>query len=194
MFHFIKGRIAEQLPGIIVLENSGIGYEIRVPERSQAYVAKIGEELSLYTAMIVREDEINLYGFTEKNALMAFRRLMTVGGVGAKAAMSILSVLSVSELHKAIAFEDISALTRANGIGKKTAQRIVLELKDKIETLDVGFELADAELISGGAKEEAVAALMTLGYTKTEAMTAMTGITDTDLSVEDLIRRALTNR
>ncbi len=194
MFNYIKGRVAELQPGAVVLENGGIGFEIRVPDNSVVYMASPGEELRLYIAMIVREDEVNLYGFPEKNALAAFRRLMTVGGVGAKAALSVLSVFSVAELHQAIAFEDIAALTRANGVGKKTAQRIVLELKDKIDALEGVISLPEIDAASGNAREEAVNALMSLGYTKTEAMTAMTGITEPGLSVEEYIKRALTQR
>ncbi len=194
MLHFIKGRIAEVLPGLAVLENGGIGYELHIPDNSAVYLAKPGDEIRFYTAMIVREDDISLYGFTERESLTLFRKLMTVSGVGAKAALAVLSAMPLAELNKAIVFEDVAALTRANGIGKKTAQRIVLDLKDKIDTVDTGFSVPDGEIVAGSAKDEAVSALIYLGYTKSEAMTALVGITDPDLTAEEYIRKALSNR
>lgn len=194
MLHFIKGRIAEVLPGLAVLENGGIGYELHIPDNSAAYLAKPGDEIRFYTAMIVREDDISLYGFTERESLTLFRKLMTVSGVGAKAALAVLSAMPLAELNKAIVFEDVAALTRANGIGKKTAQRIVLDLKDKIDTVDTGFSVPDGGIVAGSAKDEAVSALIYLGYTKSEAMTALVGITDPDLTAEEYIRKALSNR
>lgn len=194
MLHFIKGRIAEVLPGLAVLENGGIGYELHIPDNSAAYLAKPGDEIRFYTAMIVREDDISLYGFTERESLTLFRKLITVSGVGAKAALAVLSAMPLAELNRAIVFEDVAALTRANGIGKKTAQRIVLELKDKIDTVDTGFSVPDGGIVAGSAKDEAVSALIYLGYTKSEAMTALVGITDPDLTAEEYIRKALSNR
>ncbi len=194
MLHYIKGRIAEVLPGLAVLENNGIGYELHIPENSAAYLAKPGDEMRFYTAMIVREDDISLYGFAERESLSLFRKLMTVSGVGAKAALAVLSAMPLTELNRAIVFEDVAALTRANGIGKKTAQRIVLELKDKIDAADAGAAVPETEIAAGSAKEEAVSALIYLGYTKSEAMTALVGITDPDLTAEEYIRKALAHR
>ena len=194
MFHYIKGRIAEVLPGLAVLENDGIGYELHIPENSAAYLAKIGEEMRFYTAMIVREDDISLYGFTDRDALSMFRKLITVSGVGAKAALAVLSAMPLSELSRAIVFEDVAALTRANGIGKKTAQRIVLELKEKIDVTETGVSAPDTDIAAGSAKEEAINALIYLGYTKSEAMTAMIGINDPELTAEEYIKKALAHK
>jgi Holliday junction DNA helicase RuvA len=194
MLHYIKGRIAEVLPGMAVLENAGIGYELHIPENSAAFLAKPGDEMRFFTAMIVREDDISLYGFTDRDSLIMFRRLMTVSGVGAKAALAILSAMPLSELTRAIVFEDVPMLTRANGIGKKTAQRIVLELKDKIGAADSITAPADTDVAPGSAKEEALGALVALGYTRSEAMTAMIGITEPGLTAEEYIRKALTRR
>lgn len=194
MYHYIKGRIAEVLPGMAVLESGGIGYELRIPDNSAAFLAKPGDEMRFFTAMIVREDDISLYGFTERESLTVFRKLMTVSGVGAKAALSVLSSMPLSELNRAIAFEDVAILTRANGIGKKTAQRIILELKDKIGIPESMAALGDTEVAAGSAKEEAIGALIALGYTKSEAMTALIGITEPGLTAEEYIRKALTGR
>lgn len=192
MIHYIRGKLTEILPGLAVIENNGIGYEVFVPENSSVYLAKPGDEIRLYTAMIVREDDISLYGFSEKDSLSMFGKLMTVSGVGAKAALSVLSAMPFSELNRAIAFEDVAKLTTAKGIGKKTAQRIVLDLKDKIGSFDSAADFGvGGDVVFGTAKEEAVAALVTLGYSKSEATMAMIGITEPDLTAEDYIKKAL---
>ena len=134
MIHYLKGVVTAAEQGMLVLEASGIGYEINVPDGCEALLSLgTGEIVTVYTAMIVREDDVNLYGFSDKESLAMFRLLMTVSGVGAKAALSILSALPVGQLAQAIVYEDAAALTKANGIGKKTAQRVVLDLRDKVD-------------------------------------------------------------
>jgi len=196
MLHYIKGIITETMPGMVCIENQGIGFEVNVPDGSGAFLAKPGEQMTLYTAMLVREDDISLYGFTDRESLAFFRVLMTVSGVGAKAALSILSALPVRELKKAIMFEDVSAITKAQGVGKKIAQRVVLELKDKIDPADTGFDsyVPEKSIAPGSARDEALSALMSLGYTRTEAMSAMAVVTEEDLSAEEYIKRALRTR
>ena len=185
------------IPGGVVIENAGIGYEIHVPENSAVYLAKEGEEVMVYTAFIVREDDVSIYGFADRESLKLFRMLMTVNGVGAKAALSILSAFSANELQKAILFEDVNGLTKANGIGKKTAQRIVLELKDKVDATeaisngtDTKGAIAIADVKTEG-KAEAVNALIALGYSKSEAVDALSGIAEIDLTTEEYIKKAL---
>ncbi|MEA4986961.1 MAG: Holliday junction branch migration protein RuvA [Anaerovorax sp.] len=190
MLHYIKGSIAMKFPGGVVVENNGIGYEIYVPDNSTLYLASQGETVSVYTAMIVREDDISLYGFSDEEAIDLFRKFMTVSGVGAKAAMALLSAMPVGELKKAIAFEDANTLTKANGIGKKTAQRIVLELKEKIGGIS---EFGDAtEIVHGdNGRTEATNGLIALGYSKSEAVGAIASIEENNLSVEEYIKIAL---
>ncbi len=195
MIHYIKGVITETMPGKVIIENGGIGYEVCVPDNFAAYLKGENELTTLYTAMIVREDDVSLYGFADTGSLAMFNLLISVSGVGAKGALAVLSALNAGELKKAIAFEDTALITKANGIGKKTAQRIVLELKDKIGLPDdVPVSSASAIPIKGSAKEDAVNALMALGYSRTEAMSALLGINDEGLSTEEYIRRALRNR
>jgi Holliday junction DNA helicase RuvA len=194
MFHYIKGQLAMKFDGGVVIEAAGIGYEIFVPDNSSAYLAKDGDVLTLYTAMIVREDDVSLYGFSEKESLQMFRKLLTVSGVGAKAALAALSCMPIAELKKTIVFEDVKALTMANGIGKKIAERIILELKDKLGSM--GGDVADAikgtdMIMAADEKAEAANALMALGYTKAEAMTAMINIKDKGLSAEEYVKMAL---
>lgn len=190
MFHYIKGVIAMTFEGGVVIECNGIGYEVFVPDNSSAYLAGKEEKILLYTAMIVREDLVAIYGFSDKESLDLFRKLMTVSGIGAKAAMAILSAMPVGEVKKAIVFEDALTLTKANGIGKKSAQRIVLELKDK---LGVVAALPDAGLEAAGGNNriEAINGLISLGYSKSEAMEALAGVKDDGLTPEDYIKKAL---
>lgn len=196
MLHYIKGTLAIKSETGIVVDAGGLGYEISVPANSSVYLAKEGEEITVYTAMMVREDDISLYGFGEKAALDTFRKLITVSGVGAKAAISILSAMPLHEVHQAITLEDAKSLTRANGIGKKTAERIVLELKDKFGTLEDasmpgGFSAPEGTIDSGDNRTEAANALMALGYTRGEAINALAAVKEQDLTVEEYVKQAL---
>ena len=198
MLHYIRGTLAMNLESGIVVEAGGLGYEISVPANSSIYLSKEGAEITVFTAMIVREDDISLYGFGDKAALDTFHKLITVSGVGAKAAISILSAMPLSEVQQAIALEDAKALTRANGIGKKTAERIVLELKDKFGQLEAaampeGFACVGtgAAESAGDSRTEAANALIALGYTRGEAINALGAVKETDLTVEAYIKQAL---
>ena len=195
MLHYIKGTLAIKMASEIVVEAGGLGYEITVPANSSVYLAHEGDQVTVYTAMMVREDDVSLYGFGDKNELDTFRKLITVSGVGAKAAIAILSAMPLHEVHQAIVLEDAKSLTRANGIGKKTAERIVLELKDKfgsIETAAIpqGVEVK-AVSAESDARTEAVNALIALGYTKGEAVNVLATVQETDLTVEEYIKQAL---
>ena len=195
MLHYIKGILAMKMASEIVVEAGGLGYEITVPANSSVYLAHEGDQVTVYTAMMVREDDVSLYGFGDKNELDTFRKLITVSGVGAKAAIAILSAMPLNEVHQAIILEDAKSLTRANGIGKKTAERIVLELKDKFGSIEdaalpQGVEVAAVSAASDN-RTEAVNALLALGYTKGEAVNAMAMVKDADLTVEEYIKQAL---
>lgn len=194
----------------IIVENaSGIGFEIFIPAGSPLYRYGEGEEIMVYTSMAVKEDDISLYGFHNREALELFELLITVNGIGAKAAMAILSALSPEELRRAILFEDAKEISRANGVGKKTAERIILELKEKIGKMADGLngnvltaELGDGAggAGTGGAggegavvdnRVEAINALMALGYSKAEAFSAISQVPEDGLSCEDYIKKAL---
>ena len=190
MFHYIKGNITMKFESGVVIETNGIGYEVFVPDNSSVYLADSKETVLVYTAMIVREDDVSIYGFADKEALDLFRKLMTVNGVGAKAAMAILSCMPASEIKKAIVFDDAATLTKANGIGKKIAQRITLELKDKLGAVG-GLTEAAEKLVSDSGKTEAIDGLISLGYSRSEAVSALAGIGDDDLTTEEYMKRAL---
>lgn len=195
MLHYIKGRVADTFENGVVIENNGIGYELNVPSTSALYAALGGGEVTAYTAMIVREDNISLYGFDDRENLAVFRMLTTVSGIGAKAALAVLSALTSSEIKKAIVFNDPDTLAKAQGVGKKTAQRIVLELKDKVEASAFADGIETSGSPGGNALTgvtEAVSALVALGYSKSEASEAVasTGLED-GAEAEEYIKAAL---
>ncbi len=197
MIGFLRGILAEKGDGYIVVDVGGVGFYVNVPSNTSAYLKQEGEEVTVHTAMMVREDDISLYGFSGKSELDAFRRLITVSGVGAKAGIAILSAFTMEQLRQAIAFEDAKTLQKANGVGKKTAERIVLELKDKFAAPENAEPLpeggAENAAPAGGGRVEAVNALMALGYTRSEAMNALAAISEKDLTTEEYIKRALRN-
>lgn len=182
--------------GIVVETQSGLGLEVFLPANSPIYRYGEGETIKVYTSMIVKEDDISLYGFHNRENLEVFEKLITVSGVGAKGAMSLLGTLDSDELKRAIAFEDAKEISRANGIGKKTAERIILELKDKLgspmQPVSTG-QLASGTGISADSRTEAINALIALGYTKAEAFNAVASINDEGLSSEEYIKKALKN-
>lgn len=191
MFHYIKGNVTMRFDGGVVVETNGIGYEVFVPDNSSIYLSDSNDTVFVYTAMIVREDDVSIYGFSDKESLDLFKKLMTVSGVGAKAAMAILSAMPVGEIKKAIVFEDAAVLTKANGIGKKSAQRIVLELKDKLGAVGGLSEAASEQTVFSDGKSDAVNGLISLGYSKSEAMEFLSRISDSSLTTEEYIKMAL---
>ncbi len=195
MLHYIKGTLSMKLEGSIVVEAGGLGYELSVPANSSVYLAKEGEVITVYTAMMVREDDVSLYGFGEREELDTFRKLITVSGVGARAALAILSAMPLREVHQSIIMGDFKTLTRANGIGKKTAERIVLELKDKFGSLEEaafpqGFEDGVQEGTQD-SKAEAASALIALGYTRSEAINALAAVKEECQTAEEYVKQAL---
>lgn len=192
MIHYIKGYVSRILPGKIILENNGMGFEINVTDNLAADLAKSSDMVTVYTFMAVAEDDISLYGFSDEESLSLFKLLTSVSGVGNKVALAILSKLSVSELKRAIVFEDADSIAKAKGVGKKTAAKLVLELKDKIDDIDVSeADLRNSDARSGSAKSEAIMALQSLGYSRSEAMSALVGVNDDTLTTEEYIKIAL---
>ena len=176
-----------------VVECSGVGFRLAVTKNTLYRLLQKGQEVFLYTFLAVREDALDLYGFIDADELEAFRLITAVNGVGAKIGIAILSEFSPSQLRIYIASGDAKALTAASGVGIKLAQRIVLELKDKVGAIetDDGIDLkAVGNATLNSSTKEAVAALVSLGYTQSEASLAV-GRLDTSLSTEELIKQAL---
>ena len=196
MFSYIKGTVAEKGNGIIVLDVNGIGFKLYT---SQCTIAdtncKVGEAATLHTYMYIKEGIMDLYGFSTKQELDLFLLLISVNGVGAKGAVSILSVAPSDKLALSIVTDDVATIKQASGIGAKTAQRICLELKDKIKNESFVSQNTDAfsnsfPADSTSSVSEAVSALVALGYSSQEAQKAVIGATAGD-SVEDIIKKAL---
>ena len=195
MYAYIKGILAEITEDAIIVENQGIGYEIAVPGQVFDYLPSVGEEVKIYTYHYVREDAILLYGFLTKEDVRIFKMLIGVSGIGPKGALAILSVLSTDDLRFAILGDDAKAIAKAPGVGAKTAQRVIIELKDKL-SLEDAFEqkLANqaqkAELNPAvGVKNEAILALTSLGYSQSEALKVLQGIEiSPDDQVEDVLK------
>ena len=192
MYDYIKGKFKGIFKDYVSIENGGIGYKVYTSGNSMAMMPGIDEEATLYLTQIVREDFIGLYGFTSRDELELFSILITINGVGAKAALSLLSASSPDNLKFAIVNENESLLVKAPGIGKKIAQRLILELKGKLKIEDFSGmdETSKKKALSENISKEALAALMTLGYTEKEAKTALKHVEE-DQSIERIIKDAL---
>ena len=199
MIRYIKGTYTMQFDtGIVVETGSGIGFEIFVPQGSPIYKHQEGDEVTVFTEMIVREDDMSLYGFHNKESLEFFKLLTTVSGIGPKGAMGILGSMPLDQLRQAIALGDVKAISKAQGVGKKTAERLVVELKDKVGSPDMDMETG--ELMGYGevltpdgtdARSEAISALISLGYARAEAFKAVSSVGDEGLTSEEYIKKAL---
>lgn len=195
MYEYIKGSYMGIVKDYVVVENNKIGYKIFTSGNTMANMPKINDEVTLYIEQIVREDFIGLYGFATKEELEMFKLLLGINGVGAKAAMSLLSISSVTNLKYAIIIGDEKTITRAPGIGKKTAGRIILELKDKLKSTEV-IESVDSENMVEMIEDysnnisEALAALISLGYTEKEAEKALAKVNKSE-SLENIIKDSL---
>lgn len=197
MFAYLIGRVAGVTEDNLVLEVGQIGFNIKIPSGLPALLPPIGEEVKIYTYTCVREDAFLLYGFLSQDELDMFRLLITVSGIGPKGGLSILSVMSADDVRLAVLTQDAKAISRAPGVGAKTAQRLILELKDKVsmEETFVSRESAAYAAQTAGlsdAKREAAEALAALGYSASEAAQAVRKVENVDeLDVEELLKAAL---
>lgn len=200
MYSYIKGILTDMEEDLVVVEAGGIGYNIYTTGQTFDYLPSVGEEVKMYTYLNVREDAMMLYGFLTKDDLRVFKLLIGVNGIGPKGALAILSVMTTDDLRFAVLGEDAKAISKAPGIGAKTAQRLILELKDKF-SLEDAFEQKlehskskNMESDAKNAKNEAVQALVALGYSSSEALKAIGNIETTeDTDVEDILKAALKN-
>ena len=200
MLAYIKGILEIKTKGYIVVEAGGLGYKIFMPESTIANTGNIGDKVQIYTFMRVREDDVSLYGFLTNEELRMFELLLSVSGIGAKGALGILSNITPSQFALAVISNDVAILKKVPGIGPKTAQRAILELKDKLKK-EQEISIAEGQetsIIEQVIKEdekvsEAISALQVLGYSKREIIEALQTIEVTSLSVEDIIKKGLAN-
>lgn len=197
MYHYLSGKIAEKTPVAVILDVNGIGYEVRVSLSTFSSLPNLGETVKLFTHFVVREDAQLLYGFAAEEEREAFRLLISISGIGPKLAITLLSGVTLPDLKRAIQEKNIPVFTAISGIGQKTAERVIIELKDKIGKAEIsaGKEIVHDANISDQAVEDSVAALVSLGYTKQKAKDAVQKVLKLSLGkkvfVEEIIRAAL---
>lgn len=189
MYYYINGEYVHKGENFIVIDAGGVGYKIYTSLLAMSAMPEFGRKVKVYTHFYVREDTEDLYGFPTEEELSLFLNLISVSGVGPKAALAILSAATPPELTLAIIKKDVKVITKAAGVGPKLAERVILELKNKIKNIDaLPGDFADVESTDSGS--EAVEALVSLGYSEQEAKKAI-GLLDNTLSVEETIKEAL---
>ena len=191
MYAYLKGKVADVCENVLVLDVNGVGYELNV----SAYTlntAKIGEEKVYYTFLVVKEDEMRLYAFADKREKTVFMRLISISGVGPKLALAILSGMKYEDLVSNIVSGNTSAVNSIKGVGKKTAERIVLELGDKFEDMSItAISEKKAPISLPGKAEEAVATLVALGFNRDNAIKSVNLVYSEDLTVSQIIHKAI---
>ena len=195
MFSYIKGKLEVKTTGYVVIDINGLGYKIFMSDTAINKIGDIGEVVKVHTYVKVREDDISIYGFNTNEELRMFELLLSVSGIGAKSAITILSNISPSSFALAVITNNVGEIKKLPGIGPKTAQRIILELKDKLKTeesieSDNTIELKNA-ITEDNKVQEAISALQVLGYSQREIETAMKNVDKDNLGVEDIIRKGL---
>lgn len=198
MIGFVQGKVDAISEDNVVIDTGGIGYNIRISAKTAQELPGIGQEVRLYTYTSVREDGISLFGFLSRDSLDIFKKIITVNGIGPKGGLAVLSVMSADELKFAIISGNAQAITKAPGIGKKTAERVILDLKDKISVEDTQIQKEIAAYTglpqTGKAQNEAVEALTALGYSASDALHAVRQIEHAEeMDVEVILKLALKN-
>ncbi len=193
MIGFLKGRLAAKQPPSLLVDVNGVGYEIEAPMSTFYTLPAVGEPTSLFTHLVVREDAHVLFGFATEAERRLFRALLKVSGVGPKMALGILSGSSVTDFLRIVEAEDTAMLTRIPGIGRKTAERVIIEMRDSVKKLSGGGDATFAPAVGGSASaySEAFGALVALGYKAPEVARLLKGQEDSGQSTEELIRGAL---
>ena len=193
MIGFLRGKLIKKQPPLLILDVKGVGYEIEAPMTTFYVLPKTGNEIEIYTHVVVRDDAHLLFGFATENERLLFRNLIKVNGVGAKMALTILSGIEANEFSQCIQNNNAERLTKLPGIGKKTAERLIIEMRDRIENIP---KLATIQKNGNMDKrsnpaDEAISALISLGYKPAEASKYVLAITNDGMSSEELIREAL---
>jgi len=195
LFAYIRGKLEYKYNDYVVVEANGVGYKIYTSLTTVQNAEAVGNEVKIYTHLHVREDIMNLYGFLTQEELGMFELLLGVSGVGPKAAISMISSLSPSKFGLSVITNDYKSLTKAQGVGNKMAQRIVLELKDKINKTDLASTFNDKDEVVNSKDNsrfsEAISALIVLGYTASESNDAVTSVYSEDMDLESIIKNAL---
>lgn len=196
MISYIKGILEYKSENTIIVETGGVGYQIYVSAAVLSSMPKLHSPIKVYTFMSVKDDGISLFGFNKMEELELFNKLISVNGIGPKAAIALLGFMSASDIIMAIVSEDAASIAKAPGFGKKTAQRLIIDLKDKfknadfLESLGASVEVSDMA-ISADGKGEAIEALLSLGYSRSEAAKAVGTVYNADMDTQSLLKAAL---
>ena len=194
MISFIRGELAAIEMDMVIVDVGGVGYGIFMPQQSMTQLPQTGQEVKLFTYLNVREDAMLLFGFLRKEELEIFKLLIGVNGIGPKGGLNILSLLSTDDLRFAVAAGDVKVISKAPGIGKKTAEKLIIELKDKLHITDALPSSDDGEAVvftGQGVQAEVIQALTALGYGSTESLKAVKQVEIKDKSVEEVLKEAL---
>jgi len=195
MFSYITGKLVALEKDAAVLDNGGIGWLLFVPATVQKNLGALGEEVKLYTYLAVREDALQLYGFSQPEELNLFKQLLTVTGIGPRVALSIISTLSAADFYLALMHENIKMLTRVPGVGQKTARRLIVELKEKVPALSLPAATMGTRAETNAASNiynDAMEALLSLGFQGNEAQDALRAVgCDESMTTEELVRKVL---
>lgn len=203
MIGLIRGTLLEKQPPEILIEAAGVGYEIQLPMTSFYQLPEVGQEAKVYTHFVVREDAQLLFGFADKSERALFRELIKVNGVGPKLALTILSGMSASQFIQCVSHDDVTTLVKLPGVGKKTAERLLIEMRDRLKklleqqsssvspTTAVPLPVESTFVVLESAKEEAISALLALGYKSAQATKAINTVFKDGMSSEELIRESL---
>jgi len=193
MIGFLRGTLIKKQPPLLMLDVKGVGYEIEAPMTTFYVLPETGNEIEIYTHLVVRDDAHLLFGFATENERLLFRNLIKVNGVGAKMALTILSGIEASEFSQCIQNNNAERLTKLPGVGKKTAERLIIEMKDRIENMPKFAATQKSSNFDGSSApaDEAVSALISLGYKPPEASKHVLAIANDGMSSEELIREAL---
>ena len=193
MFSFLTGIVEEKNNNIAVINCNGVGFELNVSDTTIFELPNVGELATIYTYMAVREDAINLFGFASKEEKSVFLKLINVSGIGGKMAIAILSAMPVSDLINTIVTENIKLLSSIKGLGKKTAERLIVELKNSFDDLQISMLGGGNATITSSAIEEAIDTLVAMGLNRFEATQVVKNVATADDNAEDIIKKSLKN-
>lgn len=193
MFAFLTGIVEEKNNNLAVINCNGVGFELNVSDTTTFELPNVGELATIYTYMAVREDAINLFGFASKEEKSVFLKLINVSGIGGKMAITILSAMPVSDLISTIVTENIKLLSSIKGLGKKTAERLIVELKNSFDDLQISMLGGGNATITSSAIEEAIDTLVAMGLSRFEATQVVKNVATADDNAEDIIKKSLKN-
>ena len=192
MLSYIIGEVAEISGDTVVIENNGIGFNVKTSGMTLDNLPPVGDMAKIYTYLHVREDAMQIFGFLTKDELEVFKLLLNVNGIGPKGALGILSAISTDDLRFAVLSDDVNLIKSCPGVGAKTAQKLIIELKDKLKIEDVVYDLHDEKDIVKSVRDEAVSALISLGYSNSESVSAVSTLVITEnMTSEDILKQAL---